>query len=148
MKIFGIKYNMLDISEVEYKNVEASFGRCSVNKDFIQVFYDIFLQSDPSIAPFFKDTDFEEQKKALKFGLSNLVMYAKDPNAAYAKGKLDQLATNHDHKHLNINPRMYKFWIDSLIEAIKKTDAEFNTQLEKDWKKVLNLGIDHMKAAF
>ena len=137
-----------EFTEEEYKSVEASFGRCSVIKEFIDTFYDSFLKSDSSIAPYFKDTDFTEQKKALQFGISNLVMYAKDPNSAYIKGKLDKLAEKHDRNHLSIPKELYTYWLSSLSEAVKKCDKDCSPELDSAWNKVLSVGIHHIKNAY
>lgn len=41
--------------------VEKSFGRCTVNPNCLDRFYQIFLASHPAIAPMFAHTDMTRQ---------------------------------------------------------------------------------------
>lgn len=124
------------------EHVNQSYGRCSISPAFFDSFYDIFLASSPKLAPMFANTDFTKQKALLKSSISFVIMYAKDQNGAFAKGKLTSIGEIHDTKHRNVSPDMYPLWIDSLIAAIKKHDPQFSPALEKDWREVIKPGID------
>ena len=63
------------MTEEEMTQVITSFGRCVNNGDLFQTFYDIFLKSDPRLAPMFANTDFK-QKGLMKQGVNWALMFA------------------------------------------------------------------------
>ena len=130
--------------------VRQSLGRCLLNKafanSFLDAFYDAFLASDPRIKPLFSKTDMEKQKDLLRHGLVMLIMYG--DGSAMAKSLIEQLATKHDHDHLNIDPRMYRLWTDSLLACVKKYDPKYEDSLSRTWTEVLEPGIAVMKKAY
>lgn len=130
--------------------VQQSLGRCLLNKklgkDFLDAFYDTFLNIDPRIKPLFAKTDMKKQKALLKQGLMTLIMYAK--GSALAKSAVDQLAVKHDRQHENIDPAFYPLWVKSLMECIKQYDPQYSPDLQDSWSGVLELGIATMKKAY
>ena len=125
-------------------NVNLSYGRCSMSPGFFDTFYDIFLKSSPIIAPMFANTDFSKQKSLLKGGITFVLMYAKDPAAAFPKGKLEAIGDIHNRARVNVAPNMYPFWIDSLMQAVKQHDKDYTPELEKQWRAVIKPAIDLM----
>ena len=130
--------------------VQQSFGRCLLNKtlsnSFLDAFYEEFLASDPRIKPMFSNTDMEKQKDLLKQGLVMLLMYGK--GSAMAKSAIEQLALKHDHNHLNIEPWMYRLWVQSLLACVNKYDPNYDDALNAMWNEALDLGIGVMKQAY
>jgi hemoglobin-like flavoprotein len=130
--------------------IQQSFGRCLLNqsleKSFLDAFYEEFLASDPRIKPMFLKTDMEKQRNLLRQGLSMLIMYG--TGSALAKSAVEQLASKHDRKHLAIDPGMYRLWMKSLLACIKRYDQKYDDSLNDIWTEVLNLGIDVMKEAY
>jgi len=130
--------------------VQQSLGRCLLNKslgkDFLDAFYDELLVSDPRIKPMFVRTDMAKQKDLLKHGLSMLIMYSS--GIGLAKTAIQQLSSKHDRTHLNIDPGLYRFWIQSLLRCVKKYDQKYEDGLGKAWNEVVEQGISVMKQAY
>lgn len=128
----------IDIDQVK-KEVESSYGRCCLDPKFFDSFYEIFLASSSEIAPYFTKTDFSKQKLALKSGIASVVMFAR--GNAYGVLKIRDLGLSHSRSKLKVEPRLYKFWKESLIKAIAKSDSQFKPETEKLWKEVIDLAI-------
>ena len=130
--------------------VQQSLGRCLLNKslakDFLDAFYDELLASDPRIKPMFAQTNMAKQKDLLKHGLSMLIMYSS--GVGLAKTAIQQLALKHDRSHLNIDPGLYRFWVESLLRCVKRYDQKCDDNLRKAWREVVELGISVMKDAY
>lgn len=130
--------------------VQQSLGRCLLNKslekDFLDAFYDELLASDPRIKPMFAKTDMAKQKDLLKHGLTMLIMYS--GGAGLAKTAIQQLASKHDRAHLNVEPGLYRFWIQSLLRCVKRYDPKYDDRLGTTWNHVVEEGIAVIKQAY
>lgn len=128
--------------------VKQSYGRCLVNTQFFDTFYDIFLKSSDKIPPMFKNTDFEKQKAVLRSTVTFVIMHAADTNAAFAKDKLQYVGDIHSRGKLNVAPELYPLWETSLMETIKQYDPEYTPELEKKWHQVLTPAIELLKSRY
>jgi hemoglobin-like flavoprotein len=128
------------------KIVQLSFGRCLAHGDLVQRFYDIFLESNPRVAPMFKHTDFEKQKGLLRHGLNLMIMFAKG-DAAGQLG-LQRLKKSHSKINLNIYPELYKYWQNSLIKAVSEFDRKFDDNIKNAWEEVISYGVDYIKSGY
>ncbi|MCA9473655.1 MAG: globin [Nitrospirales bacterium] len=126
--------------------VRQSYGRCAMNPNFIDYFYEEFLKSHPSIKPMFSNTDFKKQKELLRTGIGMLLAHLEGKPAGTMT--LDRIAESHNKQHMNINPNLYQFWIDSLIKSVKQCDQKFSPDLERSWQKVLRAGVDYITARY
>lgn len=127
--------------------VKRSYSRCFIGeKNLIDAFYDVFLQSHPDIPEKFKHTDFIQQKLLLRQGINCMLMYAE---GVYAGDFcLDELKVSHNRKHYNIHPSYYAFWKQSLIKVLWQYDPQFNNELELLWNEVLDKGIKFMTEGY
>lgn len=139
---------MIDANVVN--NINLSFGRCLTStidgKAFLDTFYDNFLSSSSLVKARFANTDFTKQKFLLKQGLTMIIMFAS--NSPIAKSAIERLTLTHDHNHLNIDPSMYTYWVNSLMQSVKLHDKKYTPELEKEWRDVVALGINHMKSGY
>ncbi len=130
----------------EFTVVKQSYGRCATKSNFIDLFYDEFLKSHPSIKPMFTQTDFKKQKELLRTGIAMLL--------AHVEGKpvgtmtLNRIGQSHDKNHMNIDPNLYQFWINSLVKTVKQCDPQYSPDLDRSWQKVLRAGVDHITAKY
>lgn len=122
--------------------LKDSYGRCTVNPKFLDRFYEIFLASHPAIGPMFAKTDFTKQKAALRNGISMMIMY--EGGTQVSKMALDRLGHSHGKQGMNMDPKLYQYWIDSLVKAVKECDQQFSPGLEKQWREAMRKGIDYM----
>jgi hemoglobin-like flavoprotein len=124
-------------------DVDASYARCVTNPKFLDRFYEIFVRSHPDIGPMFKDTDFAKQKMALRSGLSLLLML--EAGKPFAVETLSKIGATHGAKgKWNVPHKLYPYWIDSLMAAIKECDPEFKPELETPWKNALQKGVNYI----
>ena len=130
----------------DLQDVKMSFGRCLTSGDLFQEFYDIFLASDPGLAPMFAHTDFERQKGLLRHGLNLALMFAGDN--PIGKSGLAKIRKSHSKTELNISPAMYPLWTESFIKAIKKMDPQCDSALENKWRDALNKAVDYIKGGY
>lgn len=129
--------------------VMQSFGRCTTSKDFFDRFYAAFLASSPEIAVMFKNTDMGKQKQLLNASLNFVLMYAKNPDGAFTRDKLEQIGQIHDRSHVNVRPNMYPLWVESLLKTVKETEgSRFDAGLEQAWRKTLAPAIDLLKSKY
>ena len=131
---------------MDIKDVQASFGRCGLNPDFLDSFYKNFLATSPEVAALFKNTDFKKQKKMLQMSLSMLLTYAM--GTGVVDGYMQQLSEKHSRRGLSIDPRHYSSWQNSLMKAVKQYDPKLTPELEQAWRASLNKGIELMRAKY
>ena len=115
-----------------------SFQSCYGDPEFINRFYTAFLNSSEEVKSKFINTDMQVQRRMLRKSLAYMITANSNPQAISAT------AQKHDKKHLDIQPHLYKFWLDSMIEAVKQTDPTFKPVTEEAWRKTLQPGIDYM----
>ena len=115
-----------------------SFQVCYANPGFINCFYHAFLNSSEEVRDKFKNTDMKTQKRMLRKSLAFMISANTNPDAISAT------AIRHNKNHLDIKPHLYTLWMDSMIEAVKKTDPRFRPITEDAWRVVLQPGIDYM----
>jgi len=127
-------------------DVKESYGRCATKSNFIDIFYDEFLKSHPSIKPMFAHTDFKKQKELLRTGIAMLLSHIEGKPVGTMT--LNRIGQSHDKNHMNIDPNLYQFWINSLVKAVKQCDSQFAPDLERSWQKVLRAGVDHITSKY
>lgn len=130
----------------DVESVEQSLGRAVLSGDLFQTFYDIFMESHADIRPRFVDTDFDKQKQLLRQGVNLAIMAAKG-SATGLRGT-ERIAKSHNREGLDIQPRLYGYWLASFLEAISRHDKEFSPELEESWREVLQETIDRITAAY
>jgi len=124
------------------EEVKLSFGRCIAAGDLIDRFYAIFLDSNPDIKPHFKDTNFTVQMAMLRQSVNLAIMFAAGSQVGHSG--LDRIKKSHSKSELGIPPHLYKYWKESMIEAVSDTDPKFDHKLGAAWGKVLQLAVDHV----
>jgi len=124
-----------------YDDLQQSYGRCLRGKNFIERFYEIFLASHPDIAPMFADTDFQKQRMALRRGISAAISHA--AGSTLTKRTIDQMADAHSRGgHAPVPPKLYRYWVDSLAQAVSEMDPEATPQLIARWRQGMGVVVD------
>ncbi|MBB3227092.1 hemoglobin-like flavoprotein [Luteibacter sp. Sphag1AF] len=124
-----------------YDDLQVSFGRCLRTKDFIGRFYDVLLQSHPSLAPLFAKTDFRQQRLALRRGISLAISWA--AGAGMARAPMDEMIRVHGRGgRAPIPPEFYAYWLESLLTVIRDSDPEVTPMLEQRWRDAMGKVID------
>src|SRR5574340_674772 len=126
-----------------YDDLQQSYGRCLREKNFIERFYEIFLDSHPDIRPMFNKTDFQTQRMALRHGISAAISYAS--GSSLTKRTIDQMADVHSLKgHAPVPPQLYPYWIDSLVQTVREKDPQVTPQDRKSTR----LNSSHQKISY
>ncbi|MEY1662711.1 globin [Isoalcanivorax beigongshangi] len=124
--------------------VFQSYGRCCRSERFFEDFYTHFMGSSEAIRAKFVDTDMPAQRHLLRAGLLWLIMYARGAPG----GKLRDLGKSHSRGGYDIHPSWYGLWLDALMTTIRSHDPEYVPELERQWRAVMQGGIDVISGAY
>lgn len=113
----------------------ASIGRCVASEGFMPSFYERFLGASAEIRHKFRFTDFPRQYQMLARSLELCAgATAGEPEAL---AEIRERAVTHDRNHLNIEPRFYEIWLESVIATAREFDQQWNDTVEDAWRRVL-----------
>lgn len=126
--------------------VAQSFGRCCASEKFFDDFYATFFKSSPRAAEKFKNVDMARQKGLLRDAIAFIVMFFDGSSVATAK--VDKLASSHSRARLDIEPDLYKFWLESLMVSVARHDSRFDPELDRAWRAVMGKGIAALVAGY
>jgi hemoglobin-like flavoprotein len=125
-----------------FDDLQTSYGRCLQHGHFIARFYEIFMDSHPDIRVMFKHTDFSKQNLALRRGISAAIAHA--GGSTLTKRTIEQMACAHSRSgRVPVQPELYPYWTNSLLEAIREHDPEYSPALEQRWRKALDHTVEH-----
>lgn len=128
--------------------VHSSYDRCMQNSDFLLRFYKIFMERHKIIPTLFAKTHMARQAQALAHGLNMMIHWLRDPEDEMAKSVIEDIRISHGQHHLNIQPQLYDFWIDSLIQAVSECDPEYSQKIEAAWHLAMRPGIEYIKSGY
>ena len=128
---------------------KASFDRCSANPGFLSDFYKRFFAICPEAQRFFVNTDFARQTKALRDAIG-LLLIAPFLSGGEAKGPtlLSKVAERHSRRQLNIEPRFYPPFIESLLTTVKETDPDYSDAVDAAWRQAIAQGVSYMQSHY
>ena len=110
--------------------------------EFLDAFYEAFMSRSDEIAAKFAQTDMRRQKEMLYRSFRHMVDFSVQRKASE---DLRKIAERHSASQIDIEPRLYDIWLDSLIETVKLFDPLFTEEIELAWRVVLAPGIVYMK---
>jgi len=122
--------------------VFESFERCDAQGAFADTFYKIFLSKSQEIRDMFKNTNFPRQKKLLRASVYILVL--QDITTPKAQNIMSKIGATHSRSKLDIPPRLYPVWLDSLCETIATHDPDYSETLEAHWREIMSEPIRHI----
>jgi len=130
----------------------ASLKRCLASEDFLRQFYHRLLASSEEIRQKFENTDLDRQARILEDSLYIMTVAAQSaqPSAEVSPAwtEMSRLARLHDRDHLDIRPGLYDLWLHCLLEAARANDPEFTPEIEEDWRKTLEIGIEYLRSQY
>ncbi len=124
----------------------ASYQRCCETPQFFQAFYRNFFTACPEAAPRFAKTDFERQHKLLRHALGLLLLFPKQPESD--PSLLARVAERHSQRDLNVPPRLYAPFVDSLIATVKQFDPVWTAEVEEAWRRTVEKGVTYMVSKY
>ena len=128
----------------------ASLKRCLLSDDFLRQFYHRLLASSEEVRQKFENTDLDRQARILEDSLYMLTVAAQSSRSGEevspAWTEMSRLARMHDRDHLDIRPGLYDLWLHCLLDAARSHDPEFSPEIEEDWRKTLEIGIEFLRS--
>src|SRR5690606_27551230 len=124
--------------------VFQSYGRCCATPEFFADFYRTFLASSPDVAEKFTHTDIVAQNQLRRAAILIRVRYAR----CLPPTKLQALAESHSRHRLDINPHLYSYWINALLDTIRHHDQEMDEAGIRAWDRVLTKGVEVIRGGY
>jgi hemoglobin-like flavoprotein len=124
-----------------------SLSRCIQSPEFLDRFYQLFMDSSADVREKFAKTDFDRQKKMLQDSLFVMLVSA-GTKTGLAHKELSKLAERHSRAQLGIKPEWYDLWLDCLLKAVAEHDPEYRPELDQAWCGALEDGIELMKSRY
>lgn len=121
---------------------KASYDRCCQAPDFLQAFYRNFLAACPEAVPHFAGTNFDQQTKLLRHAIGMLLIFPHQPNKE--PNLLSRVAERHSRENLDIDPSLYRPFVDALIQTVKEFDGSCTPTVEAAWRETVAPGIAYM----
>ncbi len=110
--------------------------------EFLEAFYEAFMSKSDEIAAKFAHTDMQRQKEMLYQSLHHMLDFSVQRKASE---ELRRIAERHSVSQINVEPRLYDIWLDSLIDTAQLFDSLFTEEVELAWRVILAPGIAYMK---
>ena len=122
----------------------ASYDRCCQAPGFLNTFYRNFLTACPEAVPRFAGTSMDQQANLLRHAIGILLIFPNQPNKE--PSLLARLAERHSRRDLNIEPALYRPFIDALIDTVKQFDGKCTPTVEAAWRETVAPGVAYMKS--
>jgi hemoglobin-like flavoprotein len=126
----------------------ASLKRCLAQPEFMLNFYAIFMDSSEEVRQKFAHTDFKQQTRVLAESFWVIAVAAQGRRTSPAWGDLPRIAARHGRNDLDVRPGLYDTWLDCLVQAVRKHDGEFSSEIEDAWRKTLAPAIEYMRSKY
>ncbi len=123
------------------KLLDCFYRCCRANKQFSEKFYETMFQMEPQIKVMFSGVNMNEQGRLLMIGIEYLLRSFSDDNTV-SLIQLKRLGKKHDQRNLNVHPKYYKFWKESLIKTIEESDERWNEEIHDLWVRALDISIE------
>ena len=119
-----------------------SVNRCVGNEEFIPAFYERFLGSSEEIKDKFRSTNFDRQNKMLARSLE--LCAGATAGEAKSLAEITERATTHDREHLDIEPRLYDVWLETIVATASDFDDAWTDSVETAWRTILGHVVQRM----
>ena len=136
------------MTEKEAEIFNDSFERCKSNSDFLDYFYQTFMNSNDEVKQKFEHTDFKKQKANVVHSIYVLMSLVSNSANNSDLEDMDRVAKLHDRKHLNVGPHLYECFLQSILAAVKKYDNKYDSEIENAWQKMMLHGIEFMQSRY
>ncbi len=134
------------MTDSELGDFHDSLDRCLANPSFFDIFYDDFLKSSDEVRAKFHQTNFVHQKAALRLALVSIIDASAHKSGHFSV--LDPVAVRHSRAGVDIPPRLYDLWLDSLLHTVEACDARFTDKTAKLWREMFQPAIDYIVSKY
>jgi hemoglobin-like flavoprotein len=140
----GAAGDRIQASREAMQRAKESYERCCAGGRFLHQFYLNFLKNCPEAEPMFANADFDRQTRLLQHAIGLLLIYPAQPPGE--PNLLERVAERHSRRDLDVAPRLYAPFVDSLIETARQHDPQFTPEVETAWRATLAAGVAFMKS--
>ena len=134
----------MDYEEIFNMSYWRVFGTALGENPFAKTMYGQFL-GHPEIAAKFAQGDPGKPMEMLRVSVTLAASY-------YFNRKPDhllvQFATMHNHSHLDIEPQLYRHWLESVLLAVEAHDPEYTEHVREAWRRILTPAVEFMQAQY
>ena len=134
----------MDYEEIFNLSYWRVFGTIVDEKSAAETMYGQFL-SHSEIAAKFAQGDPGKPMQMLRASVTLAASY-------YFNRKPDHLllkfADLHSHRHLGIEPHLYRFWLESVLQAVQVHDPDCNEHVLEAWWRILTPAVEFMQSKF
>ena len=134
------------MTEHEMEIFHGSLERCLGSEAFVDRFYTILHARAPEAAAKFAGTDMKVQHRKLSASLYMTMLL--DERSPEGRVHFERMAQLHSRDALDIKPRLYDDWVESLVEAAREFDEHFDQETERAWRNLLAPVVEYMKSRY
>jgi hypothetical protein len=134
----------IELTSHELDQFHQSLERALACEEFLDRFYDGFLNKNEDIRQFFQHSDMAKLKRKLSTTLRLIILAADDSPGADMY--LEYLGKY--HRDINVTEDLYGKWLDALIDSVRHCDPQYDSGLEQLWRSAISIGITHMHKAY
>lgn len=134
----------MDYEEIFSMSYWRVFGATLDEEHVAETMYAHFM-ARPEIAAKFARNDPRKPMDMLRLSVSIAAAYyfSRKPELLLAR-----FATLHNHSHLGIEPHLYPYWLDSVLQAVQAHDPACDADVLEAWRRILTPAIEFMQSQF
>jgi hypothetical protein len=136
---------MPDYEEIFDFSFRRSRGNAVNGVPFRDAFLDNLLRSSPEVAQKMIHGDLEAFRVTLMLSIDHLARcYGSGEPTAMLRG----VARRQSKDERNIEPHLYEFFLQALLQTVQVYDPKYSEEVGKAWEVVLRPGLDYMIARY
>ena len=136
---------MPENEEVFNRSYGLARSRTVNGLSFRDAFFDNLLRSCPEVAQRILTGDTEAFRSTLILSIDTLARYYvnREPTTM-----LQGVAHRQSRGERNIEPRLYEFFLQALLQTVKQYDPKYDDEVGKAWEVVLRPGLEYLKEMY
>ena len=134
------------MAPTDLERFDDSLSRCYADPQFLERFYELFLETSPEARQKFAGTDLVQQRRMLKASL--VLMMVSAGGRSEGQVHMEHIAAVHSKAGRDISAPLYDVWLECLLSAVREFDPDCDDELLQTWRRVLAPGIAFMKSRY
>ena len=126
-----------------YRVTSESFASCCLVDEFFETLRELVLNGQGDLPEPFTNANPARQRRILRTAIRTALLFFQGHAAAIRI--IDSIGWAHSRTQLNVRPDSYRHWVTCLIEAVRRHDPCFSSEVETAWRRVALKSIDHIK---
>jgi len=136
---------MPDYEEIFNSSFRRSRGNAVNGVPFRDAFLDNLMRSSPEVAQKMVHGDLEAFRASLMLSIDHLARsYVSSEPSAILQGA----ARRQSRGERDIEPHLYEFFLQALLQTLQQYDPQYNEEVGKAWEVVLRPGLEYMKRMY